>query len=94
MTTTSLKLPEELKERAIAAAQKLGISPHAFMVGANDQAAKLAEQRASFMADARAARNDLLRSGKGYEAHDVHGYSKARVTGDRAARPKARSWRK
>ena len=31
MATTSLKLSDELKQRAIAAAEKKGVSPHAFM---------------------------------------------------------------
>ena len=39
MATTSLKLPDELKERAAKAAQELGISPHAFMVDAIRHAA-------------------------------------------------------
>jgi predicted transcriptional regulator len=94
MTTTSLKLPEDLKERATAAAQELGISPHAFMVGAIDQAATRAEQRASFIADARLARADLLKTGKGYDAHEVHAYFKARVRGKEALKPKAKPWRK
>lgn len=32
MATTSLKLSDELKQQAIAAAEKKGVSPHAFMV--------------------------------------------------------------
>ena len=34
MSTTWLKLPDELKQRAVAAAAKIGVSPHAFMVHA------------------------------------------------------------
>ena len=54
MSTTSLKLPDELKQRAIAAAEKRGLSPHAFMIQAIDLAATAAEQRASFVSDAQA----------------------------------------
>lgn len=32
MSTTSLKLSDDLKQRAVAAAEKIGVSPHAFMV--------------------------------------------------------------
>jgi hypothetical protein len=60
-----------VKERAKAAAQELGISPHAFMVGAIDPAVTRAEQRASFIADARLARADLLKTGKGYSARSA-----------------------
>ena len=93
MSTTSLKLPDDLKQRAVAAAQTQGVSPHAFMVQAIELAATAAEQRSSFVADALAARKQLLRSGKGYDADAVHGYLKARVAGRKAARPKAKSWR-
>jgi predicted transcriptional regulator len=93
MSTTSLKLPEEIKERAVSAAQKLGISPHAFMVSAIDQATAIAEQRAEFVAAARSARDAMLKTGKGYPANEVHNYLKARAAGKKASRPKAKTWR-
>jgi predicted transcriptional regulator len=93
MSTTSLKLPDELKQRAIAAAEKKGLSPHAFMIHAIDQAATAAEQRASFVSDAQAAREQMLATGKGYDASEVHAYLKARLSGEKPAKPKARSWR-
>jgi predicted transcriptional regulator len=45
MATNSLKLPEELKQRAAKAAQELGISTHAFMLDAIRQAADADEVR-------------------------------------------------
>ena len=93
MATTSLKLSDELKQRAIDAAEKMGVSPHAFMIHAIDQAATAAERRASFVSDAQAAREQMLATGKGYDASEVHAYLKARLSGDRPAKPKARSWR-
>jgi predicted transcriptional regulator len=93
MSTTSLKLPDELKQRAVSAAQNQGVSPHAFMVRAIEQAATCAERRASFMADAHAAREKMLATGKGYAADEVHAYLKARIAGKKSAKPKAKSWR-
>ena len=93
MATTSLKLSDELKQRAIDAAAKMGVSPHAFMIHAIDQAATAAERRASFVSDAQAAREQMLATGKGYDASEVHAYLKARLSGDKPAKPKARSWR-
>lgn len=94
MSTTSLKLPDSLKQRAAAAARAKGISPHAFMVDAIDRAATLAEQRERFLEDALAAREETLASGEGYGADDVHAYLAARVAGSKPARPKAKSWRR
>jgi predicted transcriptional regulator len=93
MSTTSLKLPDDLKQRAIGAAQKQGMSPHAFMVHAIEQAANAAELRSSFVADALTARESMLVSGKGFDADDVHRYLKAKIESKRAAKPKAKSWR-
>jgi len=92
MSTTSLKLTDELKQRAVAAAQKQGVSPHAFMIHAIEQAAVVAERRASFVTEAQAAREQMLRTGKGYDAGEVHAYLKARIAGNKSAKPKARSW--
>jgi predicted transcriptional regulator len=93
MTTTSLKLSEELKQRAISVAQQQGISPHAFMVDAIEKAASSAEKRASFLSEARAAEAEMLETGKGYDAAEVHDYLKARAAGVKTAKPKVRSWR-
>ncbi|HRE17263.1 MAG TPA: CopG family transcriptional regulator [Rhodocyclaceae bacterium] len=93
MSTTSLKLPDELKQRAVAAAEQQGVSPHAFMVQAIEQAASAAEHRAGFVASAQAARKQMLVTGKGYDAGEVHTYLKARVAGAKPAKPKAKPWR-
>jgi len=92
MSTTSLKLSDELKQRAITAAEQKGLSPHAFMVQAIELAATAAERRAGFVGEAQAAREQMLSSGQGYDASEVHAYLKARVAGDKAVRPKAKPW--
>ena len=93
MSTTSLKLPDDLKQRALVAAEHQGVSPHAFMVEAIRVAATAAEARAQFIADAEAARRDALKSGQGFDAADVHAYIRARAAGKLVSRPKAKSWR-
>ena len=92
MTTTSLKLPAELKRRAVAAAEKSGVSPHAFMVQAIEQAATSAEQRAGFVDEALSARVQMLKTGKGYDSNEVHAYLKARIAGKKTPRPKVKAW--
>lgn len=92
MPTTSLKLTDELKQRAVAAAEKIGVSPHAFMIQAIEHAATAAERRASFVDEARAARQQMLSTGKGYDVDEVHAYLKARISGNKSAKPKAKPW--
>jgi predicted transcriptional regulator len=92
MATTSLKLTDELKQRTVALAQKQGVSPHAFMVDAIEHAAAAAEQRLGFVEDARAARAQMLKSGLGFDAQDVHTYLKSRVSDKAAPKPKATPW--
>lgn len=92
MSTTSLKLSDELKQRAVAAAEKKGVSPHAFMVDAIEQAASAAERRAGFVNEALAAREQALKSGKGYDTRQVHAYLRERIAGRKSPKPKVRSW--
>lgn len=93
MSTTSLKLSDELKRRAVGAAQQLGVSPHAFMLSAIEQATGAAEQRALFLKEAHAARDTLMETGKGFAADEVHAYLKSRISGVKLPEPKAGSWR-
>lgn len=93
MATTSLKLPDDLKQRAIAAAEQQGISPHAFMVSAIEQAASAAELRQRFINDALAARDHMLKTGEGYDADDVRAYIQARIAGQNPQRPALKKWR-
>lgn len=94
MSTTSLKLPQDVKQLAISAANHQGISPHAFMVGAIRAAATNAEKRAQFVAGAVVARAEAVESGEGYAAEDVHAYLRAKVHGQSVGKPKATAWRK
>ncbi|HRI92629.1 MAG TPA: hypothetical protein PLS93_13405 [Accumulibacter sp.] len=88
-----MKPSDQLRRRAVAAAEKQGVSPRAFMAHAIEQAATLAEPRSSFVSEAQAARQQMLRTGKGYDASEVHTYLKARIADRSHARPKTTSWR-
>ena len=91
---TTLKIAADLKRRVAAAAKAADKSPHAFMLEAIEHQTRLDEERREFVAGAVAARSEAVTSGQGYAAAEVHRYLAARVRGDRAARPKARTWRK
>lgn len=94
MSTTSLKLSDELKQRAASAAQELGVSTHAFMVDAIRQAADSVEQRSQFLAQAQAARAAMLQNGQGYNADDVHAYLRERLANRQTVKPALKPWRK
>lgn len=94
MGITTIKLPDDLKKRMAAVIKETGQSMHAFMVEAIWQQTEIAERRKSFVAEARRARRQMLRTGQGYLAEEVHIYMDALSRGGKVARPKARAWRK
>lgn len=94
MSTISLRLPDELKQRAIDAAHVLGIRPHAFMVDAIRQAVHAVEKRAAFVAHARDARAEMLAESQGHAADDVRAFLRSRLTDAAATRRSKTAWRK
>jgi predicted transcriptional regulator len=93
MSTTSIKLPPEPRERVAAVAEGAGVTAHAFMVAAVEQATALAEKRAAFVASALQARAEYVYSGEYYAADAVHDYFTKRAAGAKPKRPRARSCR-
>ena len=90
--STTLKLPERLKQRIAPLARSAGKTPHAWMVEALEAHTALAERRKIFVADALAAEKEAERSGRVYAAGEVDRYLRARVAGRKAKRPKPARW--
>lgn len=88
MPTTTLKLPDELKERIANAAEVAGKSPHAFMVEALAAQTTLAEQRRAFVEAAYIAQQEVAEYGLVYEADDVFKYLQDKLASKRTKRPK------
>lgn len=88
MSTTTLKLPEALKERITSAAEAAGKSPHAFMVDAIAAQTALAERRAAFVSSAHTAEQEVAEYGLVYDADEVFSYLQDKLKGKRAKRPK------
>lgn len=88
MTTTTIRLSEDLKARVQKLAQARGLTPHALILEAIAEKADGAERRAEFqdLADDRFAR--LLESGETIPWKDMRRYLKALAQGE-AARPPA-----
>jgi predicted transcriptional regulator len=89
MPTTTLKLPDELKERIVAAAEAAGKSPHAFMVEALAAQTALAERRHAFVESAHAAEQEVAEYGLVYDADEVFSYLQDKLKSKRAKRPKS-----
>ncbi|MBZ0142109.1 MAG: CopG family transcriptional regulator, partial [Rhodocyclaceae bacterium] len=64
--TTTIKLPDDLKERVAAAAAASGKTPHAWMVEAIEAQAALAQRRQAFVASALKAEQEVAEYGLVY----------------------------
>jgi predicted transcriptional regulator len=88
MSTTSLKLPDELKARAAAVAERSGKTTHAFMVEVLRRGVEQAEAHEAFVQAGRQALADVEAGGPVYDADAVHEWLRARLRGERGAKPK------
>ena len=93
MAVTTIKLPDNLKER-IADVVRDGKSAHAFMVDAIEQQTRLAELRRQFVGDALAAEAEAMSTSTGFSAADVHAYIEGLAKGRKVTRPRAKRWRR
>ena len=90
MPTTTIRLPEELRARVAAAAERAGTTSHGFILEAIAEKADQAERRADFhdVADKRYAA--LLASGKTIPWEKMRRYLEDRIAGKPVARPVAK----
>lgn len=88
--TTTIKLPDGLKDRVASAAAASGKTPHAWMVEAIDAQAALAERRQAFVAAALRAEEEVAEYGLIYDADEVFSYLLAKTEGRRATKSKPR----
>lgn len=91
MSTTTLRLPEDLKQRIMKLAEESGMSVHSFMIEAIAQKADATELRAAFHQDADARFQELTTSGIGIDWHEMKAYLLARAAGAKVGGPKVRS---
>jgi predicted transcriptional regulator len=94
MSTTSLKLPDDLKAKATTLAMARHQSTHAYLVEAIRRATDQDERRQQFIEDSILARQQAMVSGEGYSANQVHEYIRKKAGGANASRPKPQPWRK
>jgi predicted transcriptional regulator len=92
MTTTSLKLPDTLKNRIQHFAAENSVSAHAFMVRTLEAEVERLQHRAAFEAEAEAAAAATDAGEAVYSIDEVERYIKAklraRTTGEPVTRPR------
>ena len=90
MSTTTIRLPEDLKARVTVAAKYAGTTPHGFILEAIAQKTDQAERRGDFngLADKRYAQ--LAATGKMISWDEMRAYLEDRLAGKAATRPVAR----
>jgi predicted transcriptional regulator len=92
MTTTSLKLPDELKESIQRIAAQCKTSPHAFMLQTLESEVQRRMQRADFLAEAQASADEIDAGGPVYALDEVHAWVKVKIgshaTGQKVKDPK------
>jgi predicted transcriptional regulator len=86
--TTSLKLPEDLKEKIGKLAQGVAQTPHAYMVEAIAQKVERDEKRQDFLDAADKSRTHFKRTGIAYRHEDVWDYVMKLAKGQKARKPK------
>lgn len=87
-SATTIKLPEDLKQRIAPLAEAAGKTAHAWMVEALERQAAMAEAREAFLRDAEASAAEVDAGGALYAAEDVAAYLLSRAAGKAAARPR------
>lgn len=90
MSTTTLRMPDELRQRVAAAAKRAGTTPHAFILDEIADKAEQQERHAEFDAVAEQRFAGIVAAGKAIPWQEMRGYLEARVAGKAAKRPVAR----
>lgn len=87
MSTTTIRLPDELKARIVSAAERAGKTTHSFILEAIAEKAELEELRADFDEEADARFAKILATGKTIAWKDMRQYLEDRVAGKPVPRP-------
>lgn len=93
MTTTTIRIDDDLKARVASAAERAGKTPHAFIVEAIAQATEDAELAGEFDRVAGERWERFLKSGQSIPWDQGRAYLEARARGETPARPRPRKYR-
>jgi predicted transcriptional regulator len=94
MSTTTLRLPDELKSELGRLAEAEGTSSHALMIEMLAEGARVRRARAEFHAEAQRRLRQMARTGQYLELDDLRSYALARARGEEPAPPTPRQMSK
>ena len=89
MPTVSVKLSESTREKVHTMAANLGLTPHALMVHAIEEALVQLEPRQSLTEKALAAREHIAKTGLVVDGAALNAHLKAKVRGTSSQAPQA-----
>ncbi len=87
MSTTTIRLPDQLRPRLASLADRRGTSAHALIIEAVEAHLDREERWGAFLDEARLADRELDDGGSAYDADAVHEYLDALARGERPPRP-------
>jgi predicted transcriptional regulator len=90
MSTTTIRLPADLKARVAAAAKRAGTTAHSFILQAIAEKTDDEERRADFDEVAERRYAEIVASGKTIPWGEMRTYLQRRLAGNRTRRPAAR----
>jgi len=90
MSTTTIRLPDDLKERVSAAAKRTGTTPHGFILEAIAEKTARTERWDAFHAEADARYERIVATGRAIPWAEMRRYLEDRMSGSGAELPKAR----
>ena len=91
MSTTTIRLPKDLKERIARSAERAGTTAHGFMLEAIAEKAEQVELRGEFRDTAERRYAGIVATGKTVPWKQMRRYLEQRLTGNRIPRPKPRT---
>lgn len=90
MSTTTIRLPQDLKARVAAAAKRAGTTAHGFILEAIAEKTDEEERRSDFHDVAEKRYSRIVASGKTIPWSEMRTYLENRIAGKKARRPMAK----
>jgi predicted transcriptional regulator len=90
MSTTTIRLPQDLKARVVAAAKRAGTTAHSFILEAIAEKTDEEERRSDFHDIAEKRYSQIAASGKTVPWSEMRAYLENRIAGKKPRRPVAK----